>query len=105
MVSNGADNPRSITLQKSKRGEFKLYEFSSIFVGVRPALQPIIFGESVPESKDPKWVLKYWLQGILLYHAGQKEKGLKQMNALMVEPTNEKFTSFPGMAMFPPKTW
>lgn len=103
--SNGADLPRPITLMRNKRGEYKFYEFSSIYVGVRPPVKPIIFGESIPESKDPKWVFKYWLQGILLYHAGQKEKGLKQMNALMVEPTTEKFYSFPGMAMFKPKTW
>lgn len=105
VMSGGADMPRSITMQKNKRGEFKFYEFSSIYVGVRPPVEAVIYGDSIPESTDPAWVFKHWLQGILLYHDGQKEKGLEQMNALMVKPTNEKFRDFAGRAMFPPKTW
>ncbi len=102
--SNGADLPRPITLMRNKRGEYKFYEFSSLYVGVRPPKMPVIFGASIPESKDPKWVARQWLQGILLYLAGEKETGLKQMNALMVDPTDEKFDAFHG-AMAPNKSY
>lgn len=102
--SNGADAPRPITMQRNAKGEYKFYEFSSIFVGVRPPVMPKIYGESVPQSVDPVWVARQWIQGILMYHAGQKEEGLAQMNSVMKEPTNDRFQSFPGMAMAKDKT-
>lgn len=36
VISGGADNPRSVTLQRNKAGLYKVYEFSSINLGVRP---------------------------------------------------------------------
>ncbi len=36
VVSGGADFPRSMTFQRNRNGEYKVYEFSSIYVGVRP---------------------------------------------------------------------
>lgn len=36
VVSGGADNPRPITLQRNRDGLYKVYEFSSINLGVRP---------------------------------------------------------------------
>jgi hypothetical protein len=33
---SGADSPRPMTLQRNNRGVWKAYEYSSLFVGVRP---------------------------------------------------------------------
>lgn len=40
VISSGADNPRSMTLQRNNKGEYKVYEFSSIFVGIRKPHDP-----------------------------------------------------------------
>lgn len=40
VISSGADFPRSITLQRNSKGEYKIYEFSTIFVGIRAPLNP-----------------------------------------------------------------
>ena len=84
--SNGADLPRPIAFQRNRRGEYKAYEYSSIYVDVRPPKTAVIFGESIPQSTDPVWTFKHWLQGVLLYLSGEEEDGLKQMFALMKEP-------------------
>lgn len=34
--SSGADSPRPLTFQRNIRGEYKVFEFSSIYVGIRP---------------------------------------------------------------------
>jgi hypothetical protein len=44
VASSGADSPRPVTLQRNNRGIWKAYEYSSLFVGVRPPEQ---------ESDDP----------------------------------------------------
>jgi uncharacterized protein DUF6935 len=36
VASSGADSPRPITLQRNNRGVWKAYEYSSLFVGIRP---------------------------------------------------------------------
>ncbi len=36
VTSTGADSSRPITLQRNNRGVWKAYEFSSLFVGIRP---------------------------------------------------------------------
>jgi hypothetical protein len=84
--SSGADMPRPMTFERNRAGLYKVSEFSSICVGVRPPVVPIVYGEDIPESTDPVWVVREWLRGILLYHAGQKEEGLKRMNRLMTDP-------------------
>jgi len=92
--SGGADLPRPLTMQRNNLGQYKMYEFSSLYVGVRPPETARIFGDDIPESTDPVWTFKHWLQGILMYLAGD-EAGLQQMNALMKEP-DENLHSFHG---------
>lgn len=41
VASSGADTPRPITLQRNNRGVWKAYEYSSLFVGVRPPAQVV----------------------------------------------------------------
>jgi len=86
LVSNGADMPRSITLVRNNKGEYKVYEFSSLCVGVRPPKTGQVWGPDIPESQDPVWTFKQWLQGLLMYLAGDKDAGPAQMNSLMKEP-------------------
>ena len=38
--SNGADLPRYVTMEKDDRGEWRMYEFSSLCLGVRPPVDP-----------------------------------------------------------------
>jgi Domain of unknown function (DUF6935) len=87
--SSGADSARPITLIRNNKGEYKFYEFSSIFVGTRPPAQEEVLDESVPESKEPPGAVRHWLIGILKYLGGDKEAGLKQMNAVMKEKVAE----------------
>jgi hypothetical protein len=84
--SSGADSARPMFFERNRAGIYKVREFSSICVDVRPPKGPDIFGEDIPESTEPVWVVKHWLQGILMYTSGDKEAGLKQMNSMMKEP-------------------
>lgn len=93
--SSGADLPRPMFFERNKAGLYKVREFSSVCVGVRPPAVPAIYGEDIPQSADPVWVVHEWLHGILLYHAGQKDEGLKLMNSLMKEP-DPKLQTFHG---------
>jgi len=102
--SNGADSPRPITLQRNNSGQYKFYEFSSICVGVRPPAQEEALDDDHPESKDPAWAYKQWLQGILKYHAGDKEAGLAQMISMMKEKEVNLEYAFHG-AMGPEKAY
>jgi hypothetical protein len=102
--SNGADSPRPITLQRNNAGQFKLYEFSSICVDVRPPAQDEVLDDDHPESTDPAWAYKYWLQGILKYHAGDKEAGLAQMLSMMKDKDVDLKYAFHG-AMEPEKAY
>lgn len=102
IVSSGADAPRPAILARNSRGEYKMDNFSSLCVDVRPPQQAKIWGPDLPESTDPVWTFKYWLQGILMYLKGQQEEGLAQMNSVMKRPDPE-LRSFHG-AMGPEKS-
>ncbi|MCE5219180.1 hypothetical protein LLH03_19365 [bacterium] len=93
--SSGADSARPMFFERNRAGIYKVREFSSICVGVRPPKVPEIYGEDIPESTEPVWVAKHWLQGILVYLSGDKEAGLKQMNSMMKEP-DPRLDSFHG---------
>jgi len=103
IVSSGADNPRPGILARNSRGQYKMDNFSSLCSDVRPPQQARIWGPDLPESADPVWTLKYWLQGILMYLAGQQEAGLAQMNSVMKDPDPDLRT-FHG-AMGPDKSY
>lgn len=78
--SGGADSPRSLTLMRNSQGQYKVYEFSTINVGVRPpkaALDP-----SLPESKDPKWVMRRFFEGIFTFCDGKYDEGAAIINAV-----------------------
>ncbi len=83
--SNGADSPRPVTLIANKRGEWKFYEFSSLYVGVRKPYEAVIWETDIPESTDPVWTFHQWLKGILM-HLNGDEAGADLMNSLMKEP-------------------
>jgi hypothetical protein len=93
--SSGADLPRPMFFERNKAGLYKVREFSSVCVGVRPPAVPAVYGDDIPQSTDPVWVVHEWLHGILLYHAGQQEEGLKLMNSMMKDP-DPKLQSFHG---------
>ena len=83
VCSSGADTPRPFFLERNSRGEYKAREFSSLCVGVRPPVEPIIAAGDIPQSTDPLWVWKELLHGVLLYLAGQEAPGKQIMTALL----------------------
>lgn len=90
--SNGADSPRPITLIANKRGEWKFYEFSSIFVGVRAPEEPLVWANDLPESTDPVWVIHEWLKGILVYLSGDASGA--ELNSAMMEEPDPTFATY-----------
>ena len=85
MFSSGADSLRPFILERNSRGEYKAREFSSLCVGVKPPVEPIIAAGDIPQSTDPLWVWKELLHGILLYLAGQQDPGKQIMTALLAD--------------------
>jgi hypothetical protein len=83
--SSGADSVRPVFMEANGRGEYKAREFSSICVGVRPPKQGKIFGADIPQSKDPLWVWKEFLHGVLVYLAGQEDRGKQLMTSLLMD--------------------
>jgi hypothetical protein len=83
--SGGADSPRPITLQRNNAGQYKFYEFSSICVDVRPPAEDEVLDDDHPESTDPQWAYKHWLQGILMYLGDENEAGEAQLRSMMKE--------------------
>ncbi len=86
--SSGADNPRPITLIANKRGEWKFYEFSSLYVDTRKPYEALVWQTDIPESADPVWVIHEWLKGILLHLSGDAT-GSDLTSSLMVTPDPE----------------
>lgn len=89
---NGADNPRPITLIANKRGEWKFYEFSSVFLGVKPPYEPLVWANDVPESADPVWVVHEWLKGILQYLGGDAAGA--ELTSSLMEEADLTFSTF-----------
>jgi len=85
VFSSGADSLRPFILERNSRGEYKAREFSSLCVGVKPPVEPIIAAGDIPQSTDPLWVWKEFLHGMLLYLAGQQDPGKQIMTALLVD--------------------
>lgn len=83
VFSSGADSLRPFFLERNSRGEYKAREFSSLCVGVKPPVEPVIAAGDIPQSTDPLWVWKELLHGILLVLAGQEEPGKQIMTALL----------------------
>lgn len=71
--SGGADSARPVILQRNNAGQYKVYEFSSLNLGIRPVKAAL--DTSLPESKDPTWVMRRFFEGILLYTDGKIEEG------------------------------
>lgn len=82
--SGGADAPRSLTFQRNNAGQYKVYEFSSINLDIRPVKAAP--DTALEESKDPKWVMRRFFEGILLYTDGKVEEG----TALITSVTTSK---------------
>lgn len=86
--SGGADAPRSLTLQRNNAGQYKVYEFSSINLDIRPPkAEP---DASLENAKDPKWVMRRFFEGILLYIDGKEEEGVATITSVT---TNKNITS------------
>lgn len=80
--SGGADSPRPLVLQRNNQGQYKVYEFSSLNLDIRPVKAPP--DTSLPESKDPRWVMKRFFEGILLYTDGKTEEATALMTSVCV---------------------
>jgi hypothetical protein len=83
--SGGADAPRSLTLQRNNAGQYKIYEFSSINLDIRPVKAAL--DASLAEAKDPKWVMRRFFEGIILVTEGQEEEGLAKILSVTTSKT------------------
>jgi hypothetical protein len=85
IVSGGADAPRSLTLQRNNAGQYKVYEFSTINLDIRPIKPPP--DASLGESKDPKWVMRRFFEGIILVTEGQEQEGIAKITSVTTSKT------------------
>jgi len=93
--STGGVLPRPLKLVADSRGQWRISEFSSLCVGLSKVPRgPQVFGDDIPQSTEPMWVVRHWLQGILQYCAGQKEQGKARMFSVMKNPTLQYLESY-----------
>lgn len=85
VTSGGADAPRSLTLQRNNAGQYKVYEFSSLNLDIRPVKAAP--DTSLGDSKDPKWVMRRFFEGILLYSDGKVEEGTAMIVSVCTRKT------------------
>ncbi|MEI6503991.1 MAG: hypothetical protein WCP21_23510, partial [Armatimonadota bacterium] len=83
--SGGADAPRSLTLQRNNAGQYKVYEFSSLNLDIRPVKAAP--DASLADSKDPKWVMRRFFEGILLYTDGKLDEGTAMITSVTTTKT------------------
>ena len=83
--SGGADAPRSLTLQRNNAGLYKVYEFSSLNLDIRPPKAAP--DASLGDSKDPKWVMRRFFEGILLYIDGKEQEGIATITSVTTSKT------------------
>jgi len=86
--SGGADSARPLVLQRNNAGQYKVYDFSSINLDIRPPKAEL--DTSLENAKDPKWVMRRFFEGIILYTQGKEQEGVERILSVT---TTKRITS------------